>query len=214
MGDGSEYGARLDGLERVWGGWARLGSGLDEVQWSRPTRCPGWDVAAVFAHASLFPVALAEMPLDGAAAVGADAGRTAVNVLRGFNEPGGVAHAMAGAVADAAVQDARGHSREELVARFGGAGDRAVQRLRATGPATLVPWPGSGAIALVEGLRIVVMESVVHLLDALRALELPAEVPEAALRDTVRLLAELAPAVEFVEAATGRADRLPLPLLR
>jgi hypothetical protein len=39
-------------------------------------------------------------------------------------------------------------------------------------------------------------------------------VPDGALRDTVRLLAEVDPPVEFVDAATGRAERSPLPVGR
>jgi hypothetical protein len=39
-------------------------------------------------------------------------------------------------------------------------------------------------------------------------------VPPLALKDTVLVLAELAPAVEFIEAATGRSTHSPLPVLR
>jgi hypothetical protein len=66
---------------------------------------------------------------------------------------------------------------------------------------------------LVEGLRIVVMESVVHLLDIQHALRLP-RAPGSGRGDTVRFLAKIAPAVEFIEAATGRTDHTPLPILR
>jgi hypothetical protein len=54
----------------------------------------------------------------------------------------------------------------------------------------------------------------VHLLDVQRALDHPPVVPTPALQDTVQLLAELAPAVEFIEAATGRSACSPLPVLR
>jgi hypothetical protein len=66
---------------------------------------------------------------------------------------------------------------------------------------------------LVEALRIVLLEATVHLLDVQRALDLPPDVPPEALRETSLLLAEIAPAVEFVEAATGRSARSPLPVL-
>jgi len=54
----------------------------------------------------------------------------------------------------------------------------------------------------------------VHLLDIQRALDHPPVVPKPALQDTVQLLAELAPAVELIEAATGRSTHSPLPVLR
>ncbi|MEV4695105.1 maleylpyruvate isomerase N-terminal domain-containing protein [Micromonospora echinospora] len=39
----------LGDLWRVWGAW---GADLDEAQWTAPTRCAGWDVAALYAHVS------------------------------------------------------------------------------------------------------------------------------------------------------------------
>jgi hypothetical protein len=69
-------------------------------------------------------------------------------------------------------------------------------------------------VTLVEALRIVVMETTVHLLDVQRALAYPPVVPPQALQDTVQLLAHLVPAVEFIEAATGRSTQSPLPVLR
>jgi hypothetical protein len=69
-------------------------------------------------------------------------------------------------------------------------------------------------VTLNEVLRIAVMEAGVHLLDLQRALGQPPEVPAYALAVTVRLLAEVAPAVEFIEAATGRTQTMPLPVIR
>jgi uncharacterized protein (TIGR03083 family) len=37
-------------LEEEWAALEELGSGLDDADWVRPTPCPGWDVAAQFAH--------------------------------------------------------------------------------------------------------------------------------------------------------------------
>jgi hypothetical protein len=69
-------------------------------------------------------------------------------------------------------------------------------------------------ITLVEALRLVLMEATVHLLDVQRALDHPPAVPPEALRDTVQLLAEVAPPIDFIEAATGRSTHSPLPVLR
>jgi uncharacterized protein (TIGR03083 family) len=215
MSEQTIFSARLDILEQTWSVWADLGSGLCERQWTTPTRCTGWNVAAVFAHVSMFPLALGgpgpPVPDDSPGTL-----LTAVEIVRRFNQPHGIAHEMAETVADVAIADAAGHDREELVARFAVYGQRAVAGLRTIDPTTLVPWPASGGVVtLVEALRIVLMESVVHLLDVQRALKLEPEVPASALRETVQFLAEVAPAVEFIEAATGRSSQPPpLPVLR
>jgi hypothetical protein len=60
----------------------------------------------------------------------------------------------------------------------------------------------------------VLLESVVHLLDVLRALGRGPTVDQGALREVAALLAEVAPPVEFIEAATGRSPTNPLPVLR
>jgi len=206
------YLARLDALQETWQIWAQLGADLTEEQWSRPTRCSGWDVAAVYAHHSGSPhllSALSPMPAGGGDAV------TAAEILRRYNAPNGVAHTMAQMVADWAISAAGQHTHSELAEQFAVHGPRTLHQLRRTEATTLVPWPASGAVVtLSEALRIVMMEATVHLLDVQRALDHRPSVPAAALRDTTQLLAELAPAVEFIEAATGRSTQSPLPLLR
>jgi len=207
------YRIRLDALEETWRAWGELGERLTDGQWSTATRCTGWDVAAVYAHHSAFPLAMSEPPplVDGPAGQPV----TAVEILRRFNSPGGIAHSMAETVADVAVADVGAHTHRELIERFVEYGPRVVHRLRAARPTLVLPWPASGGvITLVEVLRIVLMEATVHLLDIQRALEYPPDVPDLALNDTTRLLAELAPAVEFIEAATGRSADSPLPVLR
>ena len=107
------------------------------------------------------------------------------------------------------------HDRGELVDRFRVLAPRVVDRLRTAQADLVVPWPAAEAgITLVETLRIVLMEATVHLLDLQRTLELAPDVPAAALGSTVRLLAEVTPAVELIEAATGRSATSPLPVLR
>ena len=206
------YLSRLAALDGIWRLWGEVGAGLTEAEWSAATRCPGWDVAALYAHHSGFAVALSAGPpaVEGSAAEPL----TAVEVLRGFNAEGGVAHSMAPAVADAAVADAASVTRAQLVDRFVAHGPDAVRQLRQAEPGTLVPWPVAGAVPVVEALRIVLLEATVHLLDLLRALDRSPDVPPEALRETAQLLAEVAPAIELIEAATGRAAESPLPVLR
>jgi hypothetical protein len=99
---------------------------------------------------------------------------TAVQLLRQFNTPLGVATTMATTIADTAVTDAAQHSHAQIVERFTVHGPRAIRGLRTTAATTVGPWPHSGAtITLVEALCIVVLEATVHLLDVQRALGHP-----------------------------------------
>lgn len=204
------YSVRLDALQQTWQIWAKTGENLTEEQWTAETRCDGWDVAALYAHASMF---LKEQgaPLPEADAPGNPV--TAVEILRSFNEPGGVAHTMADATADQAVADAAQHSRSELVERFATNAPLAVDKLRAARPTLVVPW-GPFAVTIEEVARMAVMEATVHLLDLQRALGQEPDVPAEALRDTTQFLAATASPVAFIEAATGRSQDSPLPVLR
>jgi uncharacterized protein (TIGR03083 family) len=201
---------RLDALAAVWEQWAEVGSALTDVEWSTPSRCAGWDVAALFAHVGMFPQAVLDPPqADGGDPV------TAVDILRGINAPSGVAHAMADQVADTAVAVAAQVGRPGLVALFADAGPRGIAALSDRAADGLVPWPGAGAVTTwVEAVRIVLLESTVHLLDVLDGLGRAPDLPAEALRDTAHLLADLADPVAFVDAATARSAVSPLPVLR
>lgn len=150
--------------KQTWRVWGELGSNLTAQQWSRPTLCPGWDAACLYAHASMFPMAMsAPLPvLNGP--VGEPL--TAVEAMRRFNAPGGVATTMAKTIADAAVTNAAEHIRAQLIDRFTVQGSRALHGLRKTEPTMVVPWPAAEFVmTLVEAMRIVLVEATVHLLD-------------------------------------------------
>jgi uncharacterized protein (TIGR03083 family) len=203
------YRRRLDALEAVWRRWAEVGSGLTDAEWSSPSRCAGWDVAALFAHVGPFAHAVLDPPqADGGDPV------TAVDILRGFNAPSGVAHAMADQVADGAVALAAQGGRPGLVAFFADGGPRGIAALRDRPADGRVLWPAAGITTWAEAVRIVELESVVHLLDVLDALGRAPDVPAEALREAAHLLADLADPVAFIEAATGRSAMSPLPVLR
>jgi uncharacterized protein (TIGR03083 family) len=204
------YGVRLDALQRTWQTWARTGESLSGDQWTAQTRCDGWDVAALYAHASMF-LKEQDAPLPEADAPGNPV--TAVEIVRSFNEPGGVAHAMADATADQAVADAAQHSRGELVERFAAHAPLAMTKLRAARPTLVVPW-GPFVATIEEVARMAVMEATVHLLDLQRALGQQPDVPAEALQDTTQFLAAVASPVAFIEAAAGRSQDSPLPVLR
>jgi uncharacterized protein (TIGR03083 family) len=76
-------GALTDQLDDVWTSLAFLGAGLTDEEWGRPTPCPGWSVAAQYAH-----VIGTESMLLGRPNPDAEAGRPAHvrNDIGGFNE--------------------------------------------------------------------------------------------------------------------------------
>jgi hypothetical protein len=125
-----------------------------------------------------------------------------------------VAHELAPVIADHEVQEAARHTRAELVGRFVTHGPGAVGHLGAGTPELVISWVGVAVLPLVEALRVVLLEATVHLLDVLRALDLPPDLPPAAMTDTALLLAEMAPPLDFIETATGRSTTSPLPVLR
>lgn len=210
----SSYSTRIDALAATWEQWAGTGQGLPADQWASRSRCGGWDVACLFAHVSQFPLALSGGPPP-AASLTQGRALTAAELLAQFNQPGGAAHSFAEPVADQARQEASRVSTDELVSRFRSPAAAAVANLRGADPKLVVPWPAAeGGITLEEGLRIVILESVVHLLDVLRALGREPELDSTALRETAVLLAEMASPVEFIEAATGRRGTSIFPLLR
>lgn len=207
------YPYRLDALEQTWQVWSQLGGSLSETQWSAASRCPGWDVACLYAHHSQFLLALSAPPPPAPEVSGQP--QSAVQVLRAFNAPNGVASTAAPAVADQAAREAAQHQPAELAERFTRLGPVALRRLRAARPDLVVPWPAvPSGVMLGEGLRIMLLEATVHLLDVQRALGQPPALPDTALAHTASLLAEVAPGVELIEVATGRSTTSPFPVLR
>ena len=209
-----DYAHRVEALAGTWRNWGMLGQSMNDAGWAAATRCPGWNVAALYAHHSQFPVAMSAAPPPSPANPAGEP-LTAAELLRRFNAPGGLAAASAAAVAEQAVAEADRSGHDRLVEHFTVTAPAVVGRLRAADPDLVVPWPGADTgLRLAEALRIVLLEATVHLLDAQRALDREPSVPAEALQCTAGLLAELAPAVEFIEAATGRSGASPFPVLR
>jgi uncharacterized protein (TIGR03083 family) len=203
--------ARCDALAELWDTWATTVATLPDDSWFAVTRLPGWDVTALVAHHSLFPHAiesLASRPVDGPATI-----ESAAALLRRFNEPDGAATRLSGTVADQARDVASNVSHDELAARFRDGGPRAIAAARDAGP-IVVDYFGHATLPLAEALWLALLEATVHLLDLQRAIGRAPDVPEAGLRATATLLAQVPEAVAFVEAATGRTGSMPLPFIR
>jgi hypothetical protein len=99
-----------------------------------------------------------------------------------------------------------------MVEQFAGTGPRAIARARQLGP-VVVDYFGQAMLRLDEAVSIGILEATVHLLDLQRALGEPAEVPVEGLTHTAAILAQMAPSVDFIEAATGRRTTDLFPVL-
>ena len=199
-------------LSEAWQWWAATLTALDAAAWQRETRLPGWDVAALTAHASLLVgglSVLSSQPLDAEPAV-----RSARDMLRGFNTPGGVATTLADGIAEMARRQAASKQPDELVAAFTVTAPRVIAGLEASGP-IVIEYFGNGTFPIAEAMSIAVVEAVVHGLDLCDAVDAPAtSLPLSPVQHTVGLLASMAEPVSFIETATGRTSTTVLPVLR
>jgi uncharacterized protein (TIGR03083 family) len=197
-------------LARCWTAWAERLTGLAPDQWRTPTRCDPWSVHDLAAHVAPDPDLLATI---GSQVVEQQADLTdAADLLRRFNEPGGVARTMAADIAEMAMATAAALGPGDLVERFtAGAEAVATSDLE---PAAVVPHP-VGALVTVDVLTdVAIVEAVAHLLDLIDAVG-GAAPPDPALGHVRDLLARVPDAGSFVAAATGRtaADGV-LPVMR
>ena len=199
-------------LAEAWGWWASTLTDLEPAAWKRPSRLPGWDVAALVAHGSLLVRGvqfLVTQPLDVEPTV-----HSARDLLTRFNEPGGVATTFATQVAEAARQQAASLPPQDLVALFTITAPEVIAAIEAAGP-IVVDYFGTARVPLDVALSIATLEAVVHGLDLCASCDLdPSSIPRSAMDHTVQLLASMASAVAFIEAATGRRDADVLPVLR
>jgi uncharacterized protein (TIGR03083 family) len=201
---------RLTTLETLWSIWADNGRTMTAGQWARPTRLGSWDVRSLYAHAGFWPDAF-----TGVVGQVRDAEPThasAAALLRDFNAPDGVAHRLRDWSAASARDDAAKLSTEQMVERFAATGPQAIAAARRLGPVS-VDYFGQAILRLDDVVRIGVLEATVHLLDLQQALGQPPDVPAGALAQTASLLAEMAPPVDFIEAATGRGAAGLFPVL-
>jgi uncharacterized protein (TIGR03083 family) len=199
-------------LSDAWLWWVQTLRSLDESAWRRNTRLGGWDVASLVAHHALLVQGLEWLPsrrVDAAPEV-----NSAAEMLRRFNEPGGIATTASGVVADMARGHAASLSTADLVSVFVRTAPDALNAVRRAGPA-VVDYFGQGTLPLSEAVSILTMEAVVHGFDLYAAVGTGTpSVPAPAIRAVVGLLAAVADPVMFIEAATGRTARAVLPVLR
>jgi len=200
----------LSTLDSLWSLWAGHGRAMTTEQWERPTRLGAWDVRSLYAHAGSWPVAFPFLLSQVSTAPPTHA--TAAALLRDFNAPEGSANRMRDWAAASARQDAAKYSTEQLVEQFAVIGPGAIATARELGPVN-VDYFGQAVLPVGEAVSIGIMEATVHLLDLRHALGQEPDLPAEALAHTTALLAEMAPPVAFIEAATGRGGSGVFPVL-
>jgi Mycothiol maleylpyruvate isomerase N-terminal domain len=189
-------------LAECWQHWAERCAPLGIDGWTAATRCAPWDVAALVAHVAPDPVVLEQVTsavLDGEAAVTDPAA-----LLRGFNEPGAVAFAMAGEVAARATELAQSLDAVAVVGRFV-EGASIVLREPALPLSTVVAHPIVGSTTV--GVLTAVVEATVHYLDLLDAIG-GEPLPTRALHYTRDVLVRVSEPAPLIEAMTGRRNPL------
>ncbi|AMO61835.1 mycothiol-dependent maleylpyruvate isomerase [Mycolicibacterium phlei] len=197
-------------LADAWERWARRCAELTEKEWSAPTRCGGWDVAALLGHVCPEPTMfdrIAATVADPPAAV-----TDAAILLRRFNEPDGVANTGAERLAAQAVADATVLTPRSASDRF--AESARALRDNATPPATVIAYPHVGSTTLAVITEVALMESTVHLLDLAAAVGGVEPSPEAlaATRDLLVAVPDPTAAVEVL--AGRRAPSGVVPVIR
>ena len=174
---------------------------LSPEEWSTPTRCSGWDVAALLAH--VCPDSAMFARLGGAIVDGPAAVTDAAEMLRRFNEPDGIAHTTADSLAEQAVSDAAALTPDVAAARF----SECARILRATPMSddTVIAYPTVGSTTLAVIAETALMEATVHMLDLAAAVG-GIEPSAQALSATRDLLIAVPDATAAIEVLAGRAD--------
>jgi uncharacterized protein (TIGR03083 family) len=187
-------------LADAWERWARRCGELTDEQWSTATRCKPWDVRALVAHLCPNPE-MFDM-LDGAKTDEPPAVADGAELLRRFNEPGGIAHTSADNLAEQAVSDAEHLTPDAAVTRF----NECARILRATpmSDETVIKYPVVGTTTLAVVAEVALMEATVHLLDLADAVG-GVEPSHKAVTATRDLLIAVPDATAAVEVLAGRA---------
>ena len=197
-------------LADAWERWARRCGELTPEQWSTRTRCSPWDVRALVAHLCPNPE-MFDM-LDGARTDEPPVVSDGADLLRRFNEPGGIAHTAADDLAEQAVSDAEDLTPDAAVTRF----NECARILRATAMSdeTVIKYPVVGTTTLAVVAEVALMEATVHLLDLADAVG-GVEPSHEALTATRDLLIAVPDARAAVEVIAGRADpSVAVPAIR
>ncbi|MEV4351607.1 maleylpyruvate isomerase N-terminal domain-containing protein [Actinoplanes sp. NPDC049596] len=202
---------RLTTLDALWSAWAATGRAMDDADWDRPTRLDDWTVRHLWAHAAQWPFGFAVL-VERGVTDSPPTHASAAALMAEFNAPDGVANTMRSHVAKAGREDSAKYTVEQMVSQFAAIGPAAIEAARKLGPVH-ISYFGRAVMPLDEIVSIGILETTVHLLDVQRALDLEPDVPAESLEHSAGVLAQIAPPIDFIEAATGRASTDLFPVL-
>jgi uncharacterized protein (TIGR03083 family) len=196
-------------LADLWDAWAEIGSNLKPEQWTLATRCEDWDVQALFAHVSAGVGGLLSLLNERKVDSVPDLVR-ATDIIRMVKPSPEVAQKLAVRVSAMAIEDARSQTPASLIERL--ASGREVCLLAQQHLGDVADYFGRGNATIAGSVDLRVVEAAVHLLDLQASLGMPADLPESGAAVTMEFLVGLVPAVDFIEAATGRTTAQFFPL--
>jgi uncharacterized protein (TIGR03083 family) len=197
-------------LAALWRSWADVGQALGPSDWTRPTRCEGWDVAALYAHVSqgvsgLSALAARRRPVEKPDHADAAA------VIAALKPGPDAAARLAERNAAHAREDAASVGPAALIARFRVDGPAAVAAAEEAADA-FVDYFRHGVVPMSAAVTIRLAEATIHLLDLRDALGGRGELPPGALSRTAQFLLSMTPLEKFVELATGRGEHVIFPV--
>ncbi|MET1071707.1 MAG: maleylpyruvate isomerase N-terminal domain-containing protein [Umezawaea sp.] len=194
----------VDLLEALWGDWHAAGLALTEAQWASASGLGEWTVRELYAHVGRGVATTAGL-------VAVESGPELPDAAAYFRALRGLGAKGAAQVAAAAQDWAAGRDAGTLVGDFDGPAAKVVAGVRDTGTGVVATI--AGAMRMSDYVLTRVLEATVHLLDLVAVVPGVVEVPQAALRRAVDVLADLAPPAEFIALATGRPSGAVFPVL-
>lgn len=191
----------VQALGKLWQVWLSECRQMSDAQWRLPTRCGEWDVMSLAAHVSSgvggLDALVTKRVVDGPAVI-----TTAAELIRAVKPSSDVAEELSVKVARSARDDADQSTAAELVHRF----EQGVSLCSADSVdvQAVCDYFGRGYATVEAAVDLRVVEATVHLFDLQIALDKPLDAPVEGVRITRDFLTDLVPAIDFIEAATGR----------
>ncbi|AYA27925.1 hypothetical protein C6369_019415 [Rhodococcus rhodochrous] len=194
---------------RLWRMWGSRAAELSDEQWTTETRLPGWTVRDVYVH--ITPDVMIEM-LAAPSADGEAKVTSAAEMLRMLNTDPAEAETRHERMAETVRRLAADVERTAVATRFESDFPAAFDRITGLSRASVIAHPFLESVALGAFLDMAILETTIHWLDVIDAVGGPR--PESmALERTRDVLAAVPDPLTFVEAASGRADPMILPVM-
>jgi uncharacterized protein (TIGR03083 family) len=188
----------VDMLEGLWGSIAELGSGLDEVEWKRPTECPGWTVQDNLVHLTALERFILGDPLPTGAV------------------PDDLPHVKndAGRANERWIESRRSWTGADALEEFRSATAARIAQLRALDVAGFdaESWTPMGPGTVRSLLPFRIFDSWVHEQDMRRAVDRPGDLESAAAEQALTMMVEVLPYIVGKKAGAPDGSTVVLVL--